>query len=163
MLKQVSKSRLMELTGIKILWCENYAQKQEAQPQFKFKHYIFLNKINVTAIAAFKKRRYGNNSIEVIYTFYILTCSNYLTLKAESHTLNYTNLWKELKALLIISVINYTKPFCTRTFPSTLPIAGSGWIKSAGTEKSVWEIAKKKKNLKQEEIESNLKYFVHFS
>jgi len=43
----------------------------------------------------FKKKRYGNNSIEVIYTFYILTSSNYLTLKAESHTLNYTNLWKE--------------------------------------------------------------------
>lgn len=27
----------------KILWCENYAQKQEAQPQFKSKHYVFLN------------------------------------------------------------------------------------------------------------------------
>lgn len=27
----------------KILWWENDAQKQEAQPQIKFKHYIFLN------------------------------------------------------------------------------------------------------------------------
>lgn len=87
-----------------------------------------------------KKRRYENNSIEVSDTFYILTCSNYLTLKAESHTLNYPNLSKELKALLIISIIsiiNDTKHFYTMIFPSTLPIAGSGWIKSAGTEKSV--------------------------
>lgn len=90
---------------------------------------------------------------------------NYLTLKAESHTLNYTNLWKELKALLIISVIsiiNYTKPFCIRIFPSTLPIAGSGQIKSAGTEESAWEIAKRKKKSKQEENESNLKSILFF-
>lgn len=58
----------------KILWCENYAQKQEDQPQFKFKHYVFLNENTVITVAAFKKI-YGNNSIEVIYTFYILTCS----------------------------------------------------------------------------------------
>lgn len=70
-LEEAEASLRVMFNGInrnKILWCENYAQKQEAQPQFKFKHYIFLNKINVTTIAAFKKR-YGNNSIEVIYTF----------------------------------------------------------------------------------------------
>lgn len=53
-----------------ILRCENYAQKQEVQPQFKFEHYIFLNEINVTTIAAFKKRRYGSNCIEVIYIYW---------------------------------------------------------------------------------------------
>lgn len=31
------------INGKKILRCENYAQKQKTQPQFKFKHYIFLN------------------------------------------------------------------------------------------------------------------------
>lgn len=39
----------------KIRWCENYAQKQEAQTQIKFKHYDFLNKITVITVAAFKK------------------------------------------------------------------------------------------------------------
>lgn len=124
----------------KILWCENYAQKQEAQPQIKFKHYVFLNEITVITVAAFKKR-YGNNSIEVIYTFYILTCSSYLTLNVLSLTLNYANLWR--KVLLIISIIFIkanTKPLCTRIFPSTLPTAGTGWIKSA--EESVCGIGR---------------------
>lgn len=39
----------------KILWCENYAQKQEAECQIKFKHYVFLTKITVITVAAFKK------------------------------------------------------------------------------------------------------------
>lgn len=44
------------INGNKILGCDNYAQKEERQPQFKFKHYIFLNKINVITAAFFKKK-----------------------------------------------------------------------------------------------------------
>lgn len=33
--------------------------------------------------------------------------------------------------IFIISIKANTKPFCTRIFPSTLSIAGIGWIRSA--------------------------------
>lgn len=39
----------------KILWCKTYAQKQEVQHQIKLKHYVFLNKITVITVAAFKE------------------------------------------------------------------------------------------------------------
>lgn len=55
----------------KMLWCENYAQKKEAQPQFKFKHCIFLNKINVTTIAAFKKKIWKQQCWSYLYFLYI--------------------------------------------------------------------------------------------
>lgn len=78
----------------KYLKCENQAQKGKAQPQFRLKHSIFLNKISVTTIAALKKQKKDMEATVLKLFIPLYVDMLYLTLKPESLTLNYTNFEK---------------------------------------------------------------------